>query len=177
MAVREVAVTARTDAGMWLLWQPQAFASVHDYDSWSMELEDDADVSRHVGQGHCCPINIGSDMAAAFVIRAGDASEAAVLTERELAYRVVSSDPYLVVSQGLVAISGIEDVGVETAAELALSPGPWAATVHLIAWDDEPGMKVDGKPVPTALPDFVVLLNPADPGQPFRSDLITFTRP
>jgi hypothetical protein len=176
--VPDTALTARTDAGMWLLWQPQAFASVRDFESWAAELEDDPDILRHVGHGDCVPINIGQDMAAAFVVRVADATGPATLAERESAYLVVSSEPYLLVSHGAVALTGIEDVrGDGSSAQVALAEGQWAATVHLLAWDDEPGMKVDGQPSQEALPDFLVLLNPAEGSQRFRSGVTTFDSP
>jgi hypothetical protein len=174
--VADLPVTARTDAGMWLLWQPEAFSTVHDYDSWAVELEDDADILGHIDRGDCVPINIGHDMAAAFVVRAAGPAGVAVLTDRESAYLVATSEPYLFVSEGSVALSGIEHAGVEPSGEVELSPGRWAVTVHLISWDDEPGMKVDGRPAPDALPDFVVLLNPANELQQFRTELATFVR-
>jgi hypothetical protein len=157
----DVAATLPTDAGMWLLWQPEAFATVCDYDTWSLELEDDVDIVRHIRQGHCVPINIGQDMAAAFIVRVAEPPGGAELTEREGMYLVVSSDPYLFESQGTAVLSGIEGVmGGFPQAEVTVPPGRWAVTSHLIAWDDEPGAKVGDDPGPNALPDFILLVEP-----------------
>ncbi|GHA19990.1 hypothetical protein GCM10010329_48890 [Streptomyces spiroverticillatus] len=51
--------------------------------------------------------------------------------------------------------------------------------MHLIDCEAEPGGRTaDGTPSPHALPDFLVLLNPApsEPG-PFRAAVETFDRP
>lgn len=174
----EVRAVLPTDAGMWLLWQTEAFSDVHDYDTWSSELEDDSDIARHIEQGDCVPINIGQDMAAAFVVRVPDPGAISELTEREAAYLVVSSQPYLFVSRGTAALTGIEGVmGGLPEVGIALAPGRWAVTVHLIAWDEEPGAMVDGRPGPNALPDFILLVNLADDPQTFRREVTTFPNP
>jgi hypothetical protein len=160
---------------MWLFWQPEAFSDVHDYDTWSPELEDDPDIARHIELGDCVPINIGQDMAAAFIVRVPEAGGIAELTEREATYLVVSSQPYLFVSHGSALLTGIEGVmGGLPQADVNLTAGRWAVTVHLIAWDDEPGAKAGDDPGPDALPDFILLVNRADDVQPFRGEVSTF---
>ncbi|MFD0070923.1 hypothetical protein ACFVIY_00520 [Streptomyces sp. NPDC127166] len=51
--------------------------------------------------------------------------------------------------------------------------------VHLIDWQAEAGSQdEEGRPVPGALPDFVVLINPVQPGQgAFRTAVHTFEAP
>ena len=67
-------------------------------------------------------------------------------------------------SRGKVSYGGIEYVEAQansSVGEVALPPGDYSAQVHLVAWANEAGSKdIHGKPKSTALPDFVVLLNP-----------------
>ncbi len=134
-----------TDAGSWLVWQPEAFAHVHDYESWSSELEEDDDISRHVRAGVAVPIRIGSDGAFSFLVRVGRSGgrlrgpTTADLTERERRYRLVSSEPYLFVAHRRVVVSGIEHVGaVDPDRQLSvdLPEGRWA-----VADDVRPAVK------------------------------------
>ncbi len=178
-AVSEVERVVATDAGMFMLWQPEAFAAVHDYDSWAVELEDDADIARHVRAGHCVPVNIGQDFAAAFVVRVATDEMPAELSVREATYLVVASEPYLFESEGGAHLDGIENVGSATGPRLEVPAGRWAVTAHIIDWEAEPGAKQPtGRPAGGALPDFVVLLNraPAE-GMPFRTAVATFPPP
>lgn len=174
-----------TDAGSWLLWQPEAFAHVHDYDTWATELYEATDMLRHVRSGVAVPISIDSDGASGFRVRVGRTRgrlrgpKPVELTARERRHLVLSSDPYLLVSHGRVVASGIEHVGPadpERHLALDLPAGRWAVTAHLIQWDAEPGAtdENDG-PTADALPDFVLLLNPEeDPTPPYRQSLATF---
>lgn len=176
----EKACVLTTDAGMLALWSPAAFAGVHDYDSWEAELLDDDDIARHISAAALVPVNIGSDGAYQVLVRAGGAGEAARLTEREETYRQASSEPYLFASQGQAYVSGIEYVEAaprEDWTQAVEAPeGRYAITVHLIDWGAEPGaLTEEGEPGENALPDFVVLMNPAGADQDaFRTDLATF---
>ena len=91
----------------------------------------------------------------------------------------MTSEPYLFVSSGEAWISGIERVGIpsdDDGFRVEVPAGRWAATVHLIEWDQEPGsQRPDGRPTRDALPDFVVVLVP-DQGGPYRTQLVTFDR-
>ncbi|WP_432753981.1 hypothetical protein ACE1OA_34540 [Streptomyces sp. JL2001] len=57
--------------------------------------------------------------------------------------------------------------------------GRYAVVVHLIDWQAESGSQDEaGRPVPGALPDFVVLINPAQPGlETLRTAVHTFEAP
>ncbi|WP_433668374.1 hypothetical protein ACQP06_31140 [Nocardia sp. CA-136227] len=173
--------TAVTGSGMLALWDPAAFTHVVDYDSWEVELLDDEPVVEHIRAGRLVPLNILSDGRFGVLVRQGAAGE---LTERERQYAQNSSEPYLFVSTGVANISGIEEVGSfdeeeSTVAdmkptEIDLPAGSYAVTVHLLDWEAEPGATDDkGDATPTALPDFVVLIAPADGGS-FRADIETF---
>ena len=112
--------------------------------------------------------------------RTGTAGGPTELTEREAAYLVVSSEPFLFRSHGVACLSGIEGIAGTPwpdTVQLELPVGDYAVVVHLIDWTEEPGSTVDGEPSPTALADFAVLINPASPGEgPFRQQTETFER-
>lgn len=167
-----------TDSGMLCLWQAAAFQGVHDYDSWEKELLEDPDIIRHIKQGEFVPINIRSDGVFEVEIRMG-AAEA--LDEREKRHLVVTSMPYLFRSVGELHVSGIEHVTArpgDAVGTLRVAPGDYAATIHLIAWDEEPGAADEqGNPKPDALPDFVVLMQPAlEKDRNYRTAVETFER-
>ncbi|HEV2886276.1 MAG TPA: hypothetical protein VGX49_05140 [Jatrophihabitans sp.] len=177
----------RTDSGAGLLWDAAAFSGVNDYDSWSEQLEEEADIQRHLEAGHIVPLNILQDMTAGFVVRTGRAGGRvrkavdAGLTERERKYLVTSSgQPYLFVSTGRAYVSGLEHVsGSVKNGERFLTPvdipaSRWACMVYLIDWEAEPGMVVNDRPHPDALPDFVVTVNPAASGRTYRTDFESF---
>ncbi|MGH3391451.1 MAG: hypothetical protein ACRDOO_21490, partial [Actinomadura sp.] len=54
--------------------------------------------------------------------------------------------------------------------------GRYDVTVHLIEWDREPGAyDEDGEPRDSALPDLLILIGPAAPGQAtYRTEVTTF---
>ncbi|MBN9523083.1 hypothetical protein J0H58_31975 [bacterium] len=165
--------TYPTACGMHCLWDQAPFAGVTDYDTWARELLDDADIGRHVGAGHLVPLNIGSDGAMEVEVRV----RAAGLTEREEKYLIVRSDPYRLLATGPVGVSGLEHVAVPPGPNVGavpLPPGEYAVTVHLLAWDEEPGMRTDDGPAAGALPDYLVLVNPAAPGTRYRAAVQTF---
>ena len=169
-----------TDSGMHCLWDASAFAGVTDYPSWERELLDDADIVRHIRAGDLVPLNIQSDGAVEVEVRIEEPGALLELTERELKYLVVRSDPYLLRSRGLVHVSGIEYVSSppeEVVGTIPLPAGDYSATAHLLAWDEEPGMRDDkGNPAAGALPDYLVLVSPVRAQQQFRTELQTFAR-
>lgn len=178
----ETSSAVATDAGMLALWDAQHFSGVVDYDTWEPELFEDEDVARHVQAGALVPINLRSDGAWQVVVRIGTAVQRAELTARELPYQLVASLPYLYVSTGSVRLSGIEAIEAELqrgVVELPLSAGRYTVTVNLVDWGKEPGSQdASGEPTPTALPDFVVLINPDDGEHPdYRLHVETFDRP
>ncbi|MFG2723825.1 hypothetical protein [Streptomyces canus] len=171
-----------TDAGMLVLWDPQSFTDIVDYDTWDPQLGEDEDVERHIRTGSLVPINIRSDGAFGVLVRVGGPDRPVVLTERESRHRLVSSEAYLLCSSGQAWLSGIEAVGAEAwpgTAQFDLPVGRYSVVIHLIAWEDEAGsVDEDGTPSAGALPDFVALVSPAGPEQDiFRSDVETFDRP
>lgn len=173
----EVTGVMATDAGMCGLWSPASFAGVVDYDTWEPELLEDEDIVRHITAGSFVPINVGGDGAFQVLARVGSVPATADLTSRERRYLLVSSDPYLFVTPGDARISGIEHVGADAEAgvHLPLPAGRWRVTVALLDWNAEPGQRdAEGRPAPTALPDFTLLIDP-DPGTgPYRTGIRTF---
>jgi hypothetical protein len=170
-ATWEQSHVARTDAGMAALWQPEHFAAITDLDAWEDEVAEDERLTAHIRDGALVPLNVGGDGSFQVVVRDG------ALSERESRYRLVSSQPYLLVSNGAVALGGLEDVGLGEPTLLPLDAGRYALTVHLIDWGAEPGARnPDGSPSAQALPDFVVEVGVAGAG-PYRSRTETFDRP
>ncbi|MFI0088292.1 hypothetical protein [Streptomyces bobili] len=167
---------------MLVLWDPQRFQAVVDDATWEEELLEDEDIAGHIQAGRLVPLNVGSDGAFGVLVRAGTAAAPAMLTGRETAHRLVASQPYLFVSRGRALVSGIEHVSANVpdgALEHRVPAGHCTVVVHLIDWQAEAGSQdKDGQPLPGALPDFVVLINPAQPGQgTFRTAVNTFDAP
>ncbi|MFD5270409.1 hypothetical protein [Streptomyces sp. NPDC058335] len=171
-----------TDAGMLVMWDPKRFEAVADYDTWEDELLEDEDIVRHIRAGALVPLNVGGDGAFGVLVRSGTADAPARLTDRETAHQLVASQPYLFVARGRALVGGIEDVsadGSDDVIECLVPEGRHTVIVHLIDWQAEPGSQgEDGRPVPGALPDFVVLINPAQPSQgAYRTAVQTFEAP
>jgi hypothetical protein len=171
-----------TDAGMFALWDREAFPGVVDYDTWEAELLENEDMRRHIRAGHLVPVGTRSDGAFGFAVRVGSADAPAALGDRERRYLAVSSEPYRVRSPGRLYLSGIEYIHAEPEAASVMAvdvpPGPCAVTVHLLDWDEEPGMTDEaGRPTPDALPDFLVLVNPTAAMEGFRQSVDTFDEP
>ncbi|WP_328446218.1 MULTISPECIES: hypothetical protein [unclassified Amycolatopsis] len=175
----DVTGVVATDAGLFGLWSPASFAGVVDYPTWEAALLDDDDLKRHIVAGAFVPVNIGDDGAFQVLARAGSESAAAGLTQRERRYLLAASKPYLFRTTGDAKISGIEHVGaaVDAGLRVPLPAGRWSVTIALIEWDAEPGQKdTAGRPAPTALPDFVLLLNPDRGAGRYRTEIRTFDR-
>lgn len=169
-----------TGAGMCALWQPESFVEVTDLDSWEDEVAEDAALVRHIAAGVFVPINIGGD--GAFQVSVRGASTLGTLDQRERNYRLVSSTPYLLVSNGKIELGGLEAVGSYTGAhrvEIPLDPGRYSVLIHLIDWKAEPGMlEAGGKPAAKALPDFIVeIADEVTSGAGHRTQVMTFDRP
>jgi hypothetical protein len=173
--VWEVTHVASTSAGMCGLWQPEHFTHVDSLDSWEDEVSEDLALAGHIAAGAFVPINVGGD--GAFQVTLRDTGR----DERETRYTLVSSQPYLLVSNGSLALGGLENVGsyVGGATPVPFRPGRFTVTIHLIDWKAEPGsMAVDGQPTDGALPDFLVEVIPEAAHPPlYRTKVETFERP
>jgi hypothetical protein len=170
-ATWEQSHVARTGSGLCALWQPEHFAAVTDLDTFQDEVAEDDRLVAHIRAGALVPLNVGGDGSFQVVVRDGGP------TGRESRYRLASSQPYLLVSRGQVALGGLEDVGMGRPVLIPLAEGRYAVTVHLIDWGAEPGSrKPDGTPSAQALADFVVEVGPAGSG-PYRDRVESFDRP
>src|SRR5688572_3317417 len=114
-----------TDSGMVAVWQPERFHGIVDYNTWERELLEDEDISGHIQQGAFVPLNVQADGAYDCAIRVGSAATPATLSDRESRYLLISSEPYLFRSCGILSISGLEHIG--------RAPGDSGASVPLAA--------------------------------------------
>ena len=176
----EVSGVMATDAGMGAVWVPGSFDGIVDYDTWESELLQDGDIAQHITRGALVPVNIGGDGAFQVVARTGDSSAPAQLSDRARKFVAVTSEPYLLITNGDAVISGIEHVAAEPndGMRVPLPAGRWSVTIYLIDWEAEPGQADDaGRPAPTALPDFTILINPEDQAdREYRTQVQTFER-
>ncbi|MGC4779925.1 hypothetical protein [Micromonospora chalcea] len=163
---------------MFGVWQPEHFVGVTSLDEWEDAVSEDEALLRHIEIGTFVPINIGGGGAYQFTVRYGDRCEG--LTEREGRYRLVSSEPYLLIAKGQTALGGLEAVGQYSGIDpvvLPTEPGRYAVTVHLIDWKAEPGAAgSNGRPAANALPDFIIEVRPESGSEVYRSILATFER-
>lgn len=167
----ELRATLMTDAGMHLIWDRSHFADVTDYATWSAELEEDADILRHVMAGHIVPIYIHSDGAFAFTVRAETFTMPRLAPDEERRI-VVRSERYRFASLGHLDASGIEHVErqpSERVASIELPATEYDVIVHLMNYDDIVHKTPDH-------PDFIITLGPAEAHAPRRS-IETFDRP
>jgi hypothetical protein len=169
-----------TSAGLCGLWQPEAFSQVTDLDTWEDEVAEDSALVRQIRAGGFVPINVGGS--GAFQVALRGRSAETTLSDRQTRYRLVSSEPYLLVSHGDLELGGLESVGSYSGApkvHIPLAEGSYSVVVHLLDWKAEPGSTdADGKPAADALPDFVVEISYALPaGSAYRSKVETFERP
>jgi hypothetical protein len=180
MEVREVDISCvvSTDAGMCGIWQPEAFAHVTDLDSWEDDVAEEGALIRYIRAGEFAPINVGGD--GAFQIAVRGYAGIPTLSQREARYRLVTtSEPYLLVSYGMLELSGLEAVGSYSSGsktQIPLVAGRYSVVIHLIDWKAEPGaVKSDGKAIAGALPDFVVELSSAQVSAlKYRTQVQTF---
>lgn len=176
--MRKVVSTA---SGMFAFWDTAAFRDIVDYDTWESRLCDDESIEREIAAGTLVPINIGSDGIVEIEVRVGTAAAPAALSARESSVLTVSTlQPYRLATSGTAHFGGLEHVHrepVDDCGALSLAGGEYDVMVHLIDWQQEPGMLLpDSTPAPDALPDFVVLINPASGTARHRLSLETFER-
>ena len=165
-----------TDSGMLCVWDAESFASISDYESWDKELCEDNDILRHIQAGHLVPMSLG-DGVFSVELRQGSPDS---MSQREQKYLLVPSQPYLLISNGRILISSLEQVGVDSRnfLELDLAAGRYTVHIQLIDWTEEPGSKDDnGKPTPNALPDMIVFVQPVgSDAEIYRKDIETFRK-
>ena len=168
-----------TSAGLFGLWRSSAFSHVTDLDQWEDELVEDASLLRHIADAAFVPINIGSDGACEFHLRGTQTP--GTLTDRERALVLVTSQPYLLTSDGKLELGALEGGGSYTGSEtveIPLAAGRYGVVVHLIDWPAEEGARgPDGAPTAGALPDFIIEVYLAPEDGQYRRAVETFDRP
>lgn len=173
----ETTATVRTEAGLFALWQPEAFASVVEIDEWEDQVADDGALAGHVAAGALVPVNIGFDGAFGFTVRIGTGD---LMTEREARHVAVTSAAYRLVASGPVMLSGLEGIGLPAGegVRVETTAGEWSVVAHFVDWSAEPGMMDDdGLPREGALSDFLLEVRPAVGNETFRREVETFDRP
>ncbi|WP_447523318.1 hypothetical protein [Salinibacterium sp. NYA9b] len=170
------AFLSTTRAGMCALWEPSRFTHVTDLDAWEDAFDNDESIIKMIKEGALVPLNVGGNSTFKIEVR----SEA--LTEREQRLRLVTSEPYLLKTEGLIQVGALEEIGslMGGGTEIAVGKGIYAVTVHLIDWVSEPDARDASREAsPDALPDFIVQLALIAPGSApvFRTEVLTFPPP
>ena len=170
----DIRATLPTDAGMHGVWDPHAFKQVCSPDAWEERFLENQTIEALIRLGNFVPIYVHSDGTPLISVRIARNGTPAVLADAEAPHVQNRSDEYLFVSQGVLAVSGIEYIGgLASPGEVKmtpLEPGRWSVRVfELIA---PPGP--DGKPA-AEIADFVVLVNPeSSPTTRYRASVETF---
>ncbi|MGW9479801.1 hypothetical protein ACWGRK_16680 [Saccharomonospora azurea] len=169
-----------TSAGFFGVWRESAFNHINELSQWESEIADDSALEQQIAAGAFVPINIGGNGSFQFAVRGVEKPRS--LSARERSYLLVSSEAYLLVSDGLLELGGIEAVGNYAdvgKVKIPLDSGKYAAVIHLVDWQAEPGSRgADGNPSVGALPDFIVeIFVDFHSGLKYRTKVETFDRP
>ncbi|MBH0108570.1 hypothetical protein I6E81_00130 [Salinibacterium sp. NG22] len=170
------AFLSTTRAGMCALWEPSRFTHVTDLDAWEDAFDNDESIIKMIKEGAFVPLNVGGGSTFKIDVRSG------ALTETEQRLRAVTSEPYLLKTEGLIQVGALEEIGsyMGGATEISVGKGNYSVTAHLIDWDAELGARdASGEASPDALPDFIVQLALIEPGSApvFRTEVLTFPLP
>lgn len=176
----DVSHAVATNAGLFGIWRASAFDHVNELDEWEGEVSEDSALERQISVGAFVPINIGGN--GAFQIAMRGVESPGRLSERERSYLLISSEPYLLISGGMLELGGLESVGNYAGGEkveIPLDSGRYSVVVHLVDWQAEPGGRgPDGNPSAGALPDFIVEIFADVHDEPkYRTKVETFERP
>ncbi|MFD3582869.1 hypothetical protein [Streptomyces sp. NPDC058683] len=177
---QQVSRTVRTDAGLCAIWQTEYFTETGDPDDWDDWASDDELLVQAISAGALVPIGVGADGVFEVLIRWNFSGPG--LTERERRCVLVSSEPYLLASPGVIYVGGLEESGDlpgRDANRIELPRGLYSVVVNLIDWKAEPeSVGKDGRPLEGALPDFVVEIRAEEEtGKAYRAKSATFDRP
>ena len=161
---------------MCALWEPSRFTHVNDLDAWEDAFDNDESIIRMINEGAFVPLNVGGSSTFKIGVRSG------ALTEREQRLRAVTSEPYLLKTEGLIQVGALEEIGslMGGGTEISVGKGRYSVIAHLIDWDAEPGARdAAGEDSLDALPDFIVQLALIEPGSApvFRTEVLTFPPP
>jgi hypothetical protein len=163
-----------TDAGMHGLWDPAAFAAICDFNAWEKTFVKNETIEPYIRRGSFVPIYIHEDGGPLFEVRVGSDASPAAPSAQEENWATATSAPYLFVSQGALALSGIEQIhggGDIDVKPIALPAGRWMVTTHIL----EPPREASGKN--DRVPNFLVLVNPEPKEAPtYRTSVETFSK-
>jgi len=163
---------------MYVLWPRQPPRAWRDFAAWQRDPAANSELRWLVRNGGAVPIHAHVTGAFAFLVRVQTRITPAQLSPREDECRALISEPYRLITDGRLYLSGVEQLHTEAPQEslvLDIAPGAYAVTVHLIDVDKDPQARTtDGRLRPDALPDFVLTVRPAADEDEFRSQLGTF---
>ncbi len=151
-----------TYSGMWALWDYENYKNIFDEEEWGNKFINDDDILKEISTSKFVPIYAHINGSRQFKIKVNES-----LDDREKQYVIATSKPYLLDTNGLVILSGIEnilgDVSDQEAIKINVQKGKYEVIAYIIAWDKEPNMKLaDGTISSNALPDFVICMNTID---------------
>ncbi|MEW6280591.1 MAG: hypothetical protein AB1758_18345 [Candidatus Eremiobacterota bacterium] len=156
-----------TTTGMCGLWDSTHFPMIYDAESWAEQMGSEPDLLRHVRGGYFVPVNLRCPGAFYYEVRVGRTAGMEHPGPREAAWIAASSHDYLFRSSGWLCFGDyrhVEVVPSDRVGVLAVDPGEYVASVHILAWDEEQGSQdEEGNRSEAALPDLLILLNPAPP--------------
>jgi len=170
------AFLSTTRTGMCALWEPSRFTHVTNAETWAVAFDNDESIISMIKEGAFVPLNVGGSSTFKIDVRSG------ALTETEQRLRAVTSEPYLLKTEGLIKVGALEEIGsyIGGGTEISVGKGSYLVIVHLMDWEAEPGARdADGEASPDALPDFIVQLALIEPGSApvFRTEVLTFPLP
>jgi len=150
-----------TRSGMWCIWNPKIAKGVNSYEDWEEKFYEDDSLLELIKEKLFVPINLQNNGALEFIIRIAPQK---TLSEREAKYLLTTSNNYLIESDGILNVSGIEyieeTINESHVAEVETAQNIYLVSIDIIDWKKEPGMtKEDGTPANGALPDLIVHLN------------------
>jgi hypothetical protein len=169
----EIRAVLPTDSGMHGVWDPHAFKGICTFDAWQKRFVENRDIEVSIRAGAFVPVYVHSDGSPLIHVRVARDGQRAALASSEEQHVEQASQEYLFVSQGLLAVGGIEYVGgmaPPSARMMPLASGRWSVQVFALNAPRQP----DGKVSPD-MADFVILVNPeASPTPRYRESVETF---
>ena len=163
-------------AGDYALWVPSAAAEACDQTAEADEVHAGAMNERQIRNGVLVPLDLHAKAQSSIELLVGSASAPAVPDGIERRWVTQTSADYLLVSNGVINLSGIEYIGGKPGSSIRsvdLAAGRWAVRAYHLAW---PTL---AKRDPGALypPQLLVTINPASSDHgPFRTAPATFAK-
>ena len=167
-----------TRSDMWCVWNPEIGKGINSYDEWEDKFYEDINLIEFIKKQLFVPININRSGSFEFSVRINDSNN---LTPREKNCFIISSNNYLIKSDGKLYISGIEyieetvnDIHV---LEIKSNTGIYNIRIDLIDWKKETeNINLDGTSKENALSDFLIHINLSNENNDGCSSLNTFNK-